>query len=331
MKFKAQILSEAEQEKVHEVSLRILQEVGVRYLGDRALPLLASHGAKVDWEEKIAHIPAELVEQSLSTVPKSFVLGARNSSFDYPLPAAESRFCIDGTAAFVSDFHSGQRRYGTRKDIEDALRVFQQLDLGVMAWAPTCASDTPAPARALHEFFSMMGSSSKHGQHELHTRAQVPYLVEGLGAVMGTDKPVVAVVSQSMEHNGASFEEWYNTKGRWYDSKFTKEEMQKWDFRNGFNKGDIIFLRGAKDLEKGEVIVFQGVGTTPIIHRVVDIYQRNGETMYQTKGDNNADSYPGLGEVDIKQSQIIGKGSFKIPYAGWVKIAVSNAYNQIFK
>jgi len=151
---------------------------------------LASHGAKVDWEEKIAYIPAELVEQSLSTVPKSFVLGARNSSFDYPLPAAESRFCIDGTASFVSDFISGQRRYGTRKDIEDALRVFQQLDLGVMAWAPTCASDTPAPARALHEFFTMIGSCSKHGEHELHTTAQVPYLVEGLEAVMGSEAAV---------------------------------------------------------------------------------------------------------------------------------------------
>jgi len=190
MKFKAQILSEAEQEKVHEVGLRILDEVGVRYLGEKALPLLARHGAKVDWEEKIAHIPAELVEQCLSTVPKSFVLGARNARFDFPLPAAESRFCIDGTAAFMSDFHSGERRYGTRKDIEDALRIFQQLDLGVMAWAPTCAGDSPAPARALHEFFSVMGSCSKHGQHELHTTAQVPYLVEGLQAVMGSETAV---------------------------------------------------------------------------------------------------------------------------------------------
>jgi len=190
MRFTAQILSDAEQEKVHEVSLRILNEVGVRYHGQKALPILARHGAKVDWESKIAYIPCELVEQCLSTIPRSFVLGARNPQFDLPLPAEESRYCIDGTATFVSDFQSGERRYGTRKDIEEALRVFQQLDLGVMAWAPTCASDTPAPARALHEFFSMIRSCSKHGQHELHTTTQVPFLVEGLLAVMGSETAI---------------------------------------------------------------------------------------------------------------------------------------------
>ena len=101
------------------------------------------------------------------------------------MPSPVSRYCIDGTAAFVLDFETGERRYGTLPDIEDALRVFQQADLGVMAWAPTCASDAPAHSRALHEFFTMIEYSSKHGQHELHRVEQVPYLVAGLKAVAG--------------------------------------------------------------------------------------------------------------------------------------------------
>ena len=187
MKFQTQILSEAEQEKVHQVSLRILEEVGVRFLGEKSLPILARHGAKIDWETKIARIPRELVEECLKLAPKSFVLGARNPQFDYPMPSAESHYCIDGTAAFAIDFESGERRYGTREDIRNGLRVFQTLDLGVMAWAPTCASDVPAPARALHEFLEMARFCSKHGQHELHTKSQVPYLVEGLSTIMGSE------------------------------------------------------------------------------------------------------------------------------------------------
>jgi trimethylamine--corrinoid protein Co-methyltransferase len=142
----------------------------------------------VDWEEKIARIPVELVDECLATTPKTILLGARSPLYDFPMPAAESRYCIDGTASFVTDFHTGQRRYGMRKDIEDSLRIFQQMDFGVMAWAPTCASDTPAHTRALHEFFTMMRSCSKHGQHELHSIAQVPYLVEGLQAIMGSEE-----------------------------------------------------------------------------------------------------------------------------------------------
>ena len=187
MKLQTQVLSEAEQERVHQNSLRILEEVGVRFLGEKALPLLARHGAKVDWDEKIARIPRQLVEQCLESLPKSFVLGARNPQYNYAVPSGESRFCIDGTAAFALDFESGQRRYGVRQDITNALRIFQTLELGVMAWAPTCASDMPAPARALAEFFAMVSSCSKHGQHELHTVGQVPYLVEGLTVVMGSE------------------------------------------------------------------------------------------------------------------------------------------------
>jgi trimethylamine---corrinoid protein Co-methyltransferase len=185
MKFSAQVLSEDEQQKVHETSLRILSEVGVKYLGKKALPLLKKNGAIVDEDSKIARLPAELVSDTLKMAPRSFILGARNPLYDFPIPSRLTRYCIDGTAAFIQDFNTGQRRYGTSKDIETSLRIFQQLDMGVMAWAPVCASEAPAPSRALHEFFAMARYSSKHGEHELHFANQVPYLVAGLETIMG--------------------------------------------------------------------------------------------------------------------------------------------------
>jgi trimethylamine---corrinoid protein Co-methyltransferase len=187
MEFTARILNEDEQHRVHMMSLRILQEVGIRFHGDRAPKLLRACGVKINADEKIAKLPPELVEQALETAPRSFILGARNPQYNFPLPAPHTRYCIDGTAAFTLDFHTGERRYGTSQDIEDALRVFQHMDMGVMAWAPTCAEDMPANIRAIAEFFSMARFSSKHGEHELHTAAQVPYLVEGLSTIMGSE------------------------------------------------------------------------------------------------------------------------------------------------
>jgi trimethylamine--corrinoid protein Co-methyltransferase len=187
MKFTAQFLSEDEQRRVHEDTLRILAEVGVKFHGETALPLLRKHGARVDTDSKIARLPREMVSEALALAPNTLVLGGRNPAHNYSLPSPVTRYCIDGTAAFVMDFETGQRRYGTRQDIEDSLRVFQQMDMGVMAWAPTVASDAPAASRVLHEFFGIMKSTSKHGQHEVHKRAQIPYLVEGLKAVAGGD------------------------------------------------------------------------------------------------------------------------------------------------
>jgi trimethylamine--corrinoid protein Co-methyltransferase len=192
MKFNAQVLSTEEIVRVNEESLRILSEVGVKFFGEKAIPILKKNGAKVNEEGRIARIPPDMVTEALRWTPRNFVLGARNSAYDYPLPSPLTRYCIDGTASFVRDYSTGERRYGTLKDIENGLRVFQQMDMGVMAWAPTTASDTPAHSRALHEFFAMMRFSSKHGEHEVHFSNQVPYLIAGLKAVQGSEVKVKA-------------------------------------------------------------------------------------------------------------------------------------------
>jgi len=192
MNFYATILSEAEQEACHQQSLRILEQIGVRFHGEKALPLLEKHGARVNWETRVAQIPPELVSQALGSAPRQFTLGARNPQYRFPMPSPVTRYCTDGTAAFVIDFHSAERRYGTRQDIEQAMRIFQQMELGMMAWAPNAANDAPSGARALHEFFGMAQHCSKHGQHELHTAAQVPFLVEGLSAITGSEEQLKA-------------------------------------------------------------------------------------------------------------------------------------------
>ena len=190
MQFQCQLLSDVEKEQIHRESLRILAEAGVKFYSDKALGLLEANGARVDYDTKIAYIPRELVEHTLETTPKSFELGARNPDHNYPLPSPVSRYALDGTAAFALDFQTGERRYGTAQDNEFALRVFQNMDMGVMAWPAVSAEDKPSQSRPLYEWFSMFKYSSKHGQHELHNARQAAYLAEGLIAVMGSEDAV---------------------------------------------------------------------------------------------------------------------------------------------
>jgi trimethylamine--corrinoid protein Co-methyltransferase len=192
MRWTASPVSPEEQEHIHAVSLRILSEVGVRYLGQRAPGILQAHGVNVSDNDGVARLPRELIEQALRTAPSEVLLEARNPTLSYPLPSPSTHFGMDGTAAFTLDFTTGERRYGTTADIRDAMRVLQSLEMGVMAWAPTCASDAPAPSRPLHEFFTMLEFCSKHGEHELHRVEQVPYLVEGLRAIQGSEDAIRA-------------------------------------------------------------------------------------------------------------------------------------------
>lgn len=136
----------------------------------------------------------------------------------------------------------------------------------------------------------------------------------GLGFLLGTSHPIVAVVSGSMEHDG-SFDDWWASQQEWYhDRAITKERFQTFSFRNGFNKGDIMILYKPSVIKVGEVIVFKASRPEPIIHRVVAIT----DNQFQTKGDHNADS--NKDEQRISQHAVIGKAVFRIPYLGYIKI-----------
>ena len=167
----------------------------------------------------------------------------------------------------------------------------------------------------------------------------------GLGFVFDTSHPVVAVVSGSMEHKMTYNERnQLNMCGNYYEEKkpvdfdtfweecgdfyrmqdINKNEFSEFPMKNGFNTGDIIVLFGKKPekLKIGDVIVFKANQPDPIIHRIIKIWNENGEYHFQTKGDHNAESisYQRVYEVDITEDRIIGKAVLRIPYLGYIKI-----------
>jgi len=142
----------------------------------------------------------------------------------------------------------------------------------------------------------------------------------GLGFLLSTTHPVVAVVSRSMEHT-SSFDDWWQVNGAFYQENFelNKETFSAFSFRNGFNKGDIMVLLGKdpSEIDVGQVIVYSSFRPDPIIHRVVNIWEDNGY-HFTTKGDNVpiVQNF----EEDINENQVVGRAVLRIPLLGWVKI-----------
>ena len=88
----------------------------------------------------------------------------------------------------------------------------------------------------------------------------------------------------------------------------------------------MIILWRPTHLEVGDILVFQGGKPQPIIHRIVKVWQEDGQTYYQTKGDHNSGSLTGPdGEEKIGSERILGKGLVRVPYLGWVKILFVDA------
>lgn len=143
-----------------------------------------------------------------------------------------------------------------------------------------------------------------------------------IGLLFSTSYPIVAVVSGSMEHNGLSFDAWWERNPWYQEQDISKEAFADYSFHNGFNKGDIMILKGIqpKSIKRGDVIVYEHpTYSNPIIHRIVDIRTNDGELLFTTKGDNN--HVPDQQPVRPQQIQRTGKAILRIPYLGWIKIA----------
>lgn len=147
-----------------------------------------------------------------------------------------------------------------------------------------------------------------------------------LNLTTGTSLPLAIVESCSMYHQGnifSDFDSWYER----HDEKYTpfiinKLDFQEFPFKRGFNKGDILFIVGTKPekLEVGDIIIFNAQQRNPIIHRIIDIKEEDGEYIFSTLGDNNNQQISF--EKTISEDKIVGKASFRlVPYLGWVKLA----------
>jgi signal peptidase I len=160
----------------------------------------------------------------------------------------------------------------------------------------------------------------------------------GLGLMLGTSHPIVAVVSGSMEHDG-NFDEWWNsvaicdgrtcTQKDFYTSyNITKEEFLSFKFEDGFNAGDIMVLIGSspEKIRIGDIVVFNSYRPDPIIHRVVEIEQKDDKYYFKTKGDHNLESISSeaLNETRISSDNLVGKAAVRVPYLGWIKIGFVN-------
>jgi signal peptidase I len=134
-----------------------------------------------------------------------------------------------------------------------------------------------------------------------------------MGLIAGTSLPSVIVESESM-HHGGNFDVWWQHFSGWYlQNNITEQEVWRWPFLNGIEKGDIIIVSGRSKINLGDVIVFDAGQSLPIIHRVIKI----GDSI-STKGDNNAGQL--AVEKEISKEKIIGKAIFRIPKAGWAKL-----------
>ena len=162
------ILTSEQEAHVHEMSLRLLRDVGLKFLSPKTWDILEAEGCKVDRSSGHLTFPPEVVERHLANVPKTFTLHARNAAHNLALGGEHIHFGSASSAPNVIDLDRG-RRPGTQAIFEDLVRLNQAL--------PTCAFHSGHPVEPIDTPVNTRHLSSALAWHTLSDKAVRVYAI----------------------------------------------------------------------------------------------------------------------------------------------------------
>jgi trimethylamine--corrinoid protein Co-methyltransferase len=183
--YKVQFLNDGQLDDLQEATLQILEGVGVRFPSDKALAIFTDHGADVDHDTQIVKIPRDLVFKAMSTVPRYFHVGARDSACHFDLQEGATYFTTDGCGVETIDFETREQRPSCKADVARMAHVVDYLPSMAFYWPMVSAQDhgTTAP---LHELDASWNNTGKHVQTEtLMGEEPARYAVEMATVIAG--------------------------------------------------------------------------------------------------------------------------------------------------
>lgn len=190
------VLSDDECHRVHEESLSILENTGVRVETPIGRNILRSAGAIVDDTNKLVKFPKALVESSMKLITRDFTLSARRPGVDLVfrdgmLNGGECILLPDGVAPTVLDSKTGERRNGTYEDWIAATRLSDALDEIGMYWRIVEIDDKNQDMGDYVDYVcSMFRNFSKHVNDGPSTTDRIPWFLEVIQTIFGTKEDI---------------------------------------------------------------------------------------------------------------------------------------------
>src|SRR5512142_2427218 len=140
----AELLTDEQVRRIHDASLEILEQVGLKVRYEPARALFAKHGCIVDSETNIVKLPREVVEKYRKMTPPIFTFHARDPKFDKTIPDDSPVIVTASSAPDIIDPETGKERRADSTDIARIAHLINELPGYDMFSISTLADDAPA-------------------------------------------------------------------------------------------------------------------------------------------------------------------------------------------
>ncbi len=198
--YRMHFLADDQLDQLQDATLRILEDVGVRFPSAMALEILADHGAKVDVDSEVVRFPPDLVRRAVASAPRYFTMGARASGYDLHLQDGVTWFTTDGCGIATIDFDTREQRVSRKSDVGEMARVADYLPSIGFYWPMVSAQDHGLTA-PLHEVDASFNNTVKHVQSETVMGAvparyaiEMATVISGSGAALRERPPFSDVI-----------------------------------------------------------------------------------------------------------------------------------------
>jgi trimethylamine--corrinoid protein Co-methyltransferase len=182
------ILRQGDIDRIHQATVRILSEMGVRVYHDGVLARLADAGAEVDRKDQLVRIDERLLMESLEKAGKSFILygrdGSRTARFGYgdvvtiSSPGQYSWVDFEDPCEGFKPSQGFSRRAPTSDDTHQAIRVGDALEHIDIVGAMTQPVDIPMPIRDIWLTAELVKGTRKPNRCWITNGQTAPYVLE---------------------------------------------------------------------------------------------------------------------------------------------------------
>ncbi len=155
------ILAEADLPRIHDASVRVLEETGMAFHSEQVLDNFKKHGARISG--KIVYLTRKMIDDALACCPKTFMWQARNP--DKTITIGEGlHFQAGGGSTNIEDIDQG-RRPSKLEDFINIQKLYQSSKvIDVVGFTPVDAGDVDPRFKHLY----MQREILKHTDKPVH-------------------------------------------------------------------------------------------------------------------------------------------------------------------
>lgn len=192
------ILTKQDMDAIHESTLKLMEEFGVRVFGDQAHEIYSAAGCRVDKETNMVRFPRNVVNDCIESAPAEYTFYARNPEKNVAMGGKKVAFTNFGTGVYLLDPVTGERKETTKEDLGNIARFIDAVDEVDCITIPVAATDVPEEIKELHEAEAIFHNTSKHFGHDTEGGENTKRFIRMAAAVAGgmdrlREKPIVSL------------------------------------------------------------------------------------------------------------------------------------------